>query len=71
MQPNMKTEYRSELKTLRANERKVRRDGRNAVRDYRRAKAKLDRDYMRGDRATGKALDRIAKRKAILEGRLS
>lgn len=70
MQPNMKKEYRSELKQLRANERVVRRDIRKASSAYWNAKRKLLRDHEREARAAGVALNRIGKRKAILEGRL-
>lgn len=71
MQPNMKKEYRAELKQLRANERKVRRDRAAFEKNYRAEWKLLNRLLQRSARETERALTRIHKRIAIVEGRLS
>lgn len=68
---NMKKEYRLELRQLARAERKLNRDCDVAVRTFNRQIKRLRLAIKRGYRATERELDSIARRRAILEGRLA
>jgi hypothetical protein len=68
---NMKKEYRAELKTLCAHERKVHRDLDKFERDCARQIQGVERQIVRARRNTKSALARIQRRQMILCGRLS
>lgn len=78
-QPNMKKEYRAELKSLRKHRRHAQRELKAFIKAMRAAinkihKEQIDpifRDINSATRQTERSLRRYAKRIAILEGRLS
>lgn len=71
MQPNMKKEYRAELKVLRKNARSCRRDFLAYVAAKRKEARRIDREITTSERRCNTAMKRLQLRIAILEGRLS
>ena len=71
MQPNMKKEYRAELKLLRKNRRVVLRDAKAFLEPKLRGIREMMRVVERAERETRQSVRRFDKRIAILEGRLS
>lgn len=70
-QPNMKKEYRAELKLLRKNEVHCSCDWRDYVKAKRKEIRAIDRDITTSERRYKTAMGKIKRRIAILEGRLS
>lgn len=70
-QPNMKKEYRAELKTLRKNRGFVTLGWKAFVKSKRTELRKFTSEINRAERNTKRTLERFDKRIAILEGRLS
>jgi 1,6-anhydro-N-acetylmuramate kinase len=68
---NMKKEYREELKTLRRAERHISRDLNECRRECESTIALAKKTMLRAQRATAREFQRINRRRAILEGRLS
>ena len=70
-QPNMKKQYRAELRELKKRSGEIRRCSKRAItaRDHR--LREIYRNFIRENRAYGREFDRIEKRRRILEGRLS
>lgn len=68
---NMNKEYLAELDQLQKAERKLVRDLRIARRLADQATKRLQRDVARAQKATDRDLEKINRRRAILEGRLS
>lgn len=70
-QPNMKKEYRAELKTLRKNRRVVTNDWKAFVKSKRAELRKFASAINGAERRAKQSVARFDKRIAILEGRLS
>jgi hypothetical protein len=70
-QPNMKKEYRAELKTLRKNRGHVLRDWKAFAKHRAGLLRAMTREINGAERNVRRNLDRFDKRIAILEGRLS
>lgn len=70
-QPNMKTEYRAELKCLRKNRRVVTNDWKAFVALKRKELRKFTSEINRAERNAKRTVERFDLRIAILEGRLS
>lgn len=68
---SMRSEYRTELKILARAQRKLHRDYERHERSVIKQMAVLQRSIQKGRRATDREIQRINKRRAILEGRLS
>ena len=68
---NMNKEIKAEIRTLNWARKKIQRDLRAADCIRRRQIRKLEREILRSQRSCGRAVGRIDKRIAILEGRLS
>jgi hypothetical protein len=67
---NMTPEYRRELRHLTKIENKMGRDLVKVVRDNDKAKKEIDRRTLKAVRNTDREMARVARRRAILEGRL-
>lgn len=68
---NMKKEYRAELKALARAQKKLHRDYVLHERNTLKQIAALQRSIKKGEHATNKEIQRINKRRAILEGRIN
>ena len=67
----MSPEYRNELRQLQKVEKKIQRDLRNAKATANREIAKQNRAIARAEKNCSRELEKINRRKSILEGRLS
>jgi len=70
-QPNMKKQYRAELKTLRANKRKILADRKAYFAKKKKELGAIEREIRRAASSSDAALNKLMRRIAILEGRLS
>lgn len=69
--PNMNKQWRAELRDLKRNKKKVLRDYDVVWREQNKICVAAERIMGRARKASNKAIDRMAKREAILRGRLS
>jgi hypothetical protein len=68
---NMTKAYRAELRDLKQAERKIQRDYKSVIAGLDKHRRALEISYNRAIHGRGRALNKIKRRQAILEGRLS
>jgi len=68
---NMNQEIRAEIRTLRKTERQINRQGRDARKQALKQIKAGQNLFRRAEKNCGRELDRITKRLAVLQGRLS